>query len=210
MTNRVNKACKYFPCHKGLEDCTFCYCPFYPCLDAKRGNYIYSQKINKDIWSCQDCNWIHKKSVVDRIFDLIRSNKNIFESQFKKINTKNIGIIILSHGSKLKKANLLTCQIINSIKEKTAIKNVRPAYLQSVKPGLSETVSSLVRKGCKKVIIVPFFLLNGNHVTRDLPRAIQKEKERFPKIEFEYAKNIGQDSRVIEIILDRIREAIKQ
>lgn len=26
-----NRECKYFPCHKGLEDfnCLFCYCPLY-------------------------------------------------------------------------------------------------------------------------------------------------------------------------------------
>ena len=72
MVKRLNKACKYFPCHKGLEDCTFCYCPFYPCLDKKRGKYVYSG--NKAVWSCEDCNWIHKKKVVDGIFDLIRTN----------------------------------------------------------------------------------------------------------------------------------------
>ena len=73
MPKRLNKACKYFPCHKGLEDCTFCYCPFYPCLDKKRGKHVYSKK-NKAIWSCENCNWIHKKKVVDKIFDLIRKN----------------------------------------------------------------------------------------------------------------------------------------
>src|SRR3989338_10394354 len=91
ISNRVNKSCKYFPCHTKLEDCTFCYCSFYPCLDNKRGNYVHSQKLNKDIWSCQNCNWIHKREVVDEIFELIRNNKNFLEPQKKINSSKNIG-----------------------------------------------------------------------------------------------------------------------
>lgn len=73
MSKRLNKACKYFPCHKGLEDCTFCYCPFYPCRNKKLGRNVYPK--GKAIWSCADCAWIHKKKVVDEIFELIKRNK---------------------------------------------------------------------------------------------------------------------------------------
>ncbi|TAN60140.1 hypothetical protein EPN16_05810, partial [bacterium] len=37
---RVNRACKYFPCHQNLEDCAFCYCPFYPCREKGLGEYV--------------------------------------------------------------------------------------------------------------------------------------------------------------------------
>lgn len=70
MVQRINEACKFFPCHKDMEDCTFCYCPFYPCKKETLGAYV---KIgNKRIWDCSNCAWIHQKDVVDRIFELIR------------------------------------------------------------------------------------------------------------------------------------------
>lgn len=84
MVKRLNKACSYFPCHKRLEDCTFCYCPFYPCLDKNLGGYIYSKRPRKKIWSCRDCDWIHNKKVVDRIFKLIK------ESGLREIPTKKM------------------------------------------------------------------------------------------------------------------------
>jgi precorrin-3B C17-methyltransferase len=68
---RLNEACKHFPCHKNLEDCTFCYCPFYACGNHKRGKYIELKDDNgiiKTIWDCSKCEWIHKKSVVNKIF----------------------------------------------------------------------------------------------------------------------------------------------
>ena len=48
--------CEYLPCHKELEACDFCYCPFYPCADGLTGGEWIK---NKDVWSCQHCDWIH-------------------------------------------------------------------------------------------------------------------------------------------------------
>ena len=48
--------CDYLPCHKTLEACDFCYCPFYPCADGITGGEWIK---DKDVWSCQHCDWIH-------------------------------------------------------------------------------------------------------------------------------------------------------
>ena len=48
--------CEYLPCHKALEACDFCYCPFYPCADGLTGGEWIK---DKDVWSCQHCDWIH-------------------------------------------------------------------------------------------------------------------------------------------------------
>ena len=77
---RINFACKYYPCHNNLEDCTFCHCPFYPCHDKTKGGKFIKEL---SIWDCSDCNYIHKKIVVDKLFKLIR----LMEDDF--INGKN-------------------------------------------------------------------------------------------------------------------------
>ena len=46
----------YLPCHKELEACDFCYCPFYPCADGVTGGEWIKEK---NVWSCQYCDWIH-------------------------------------------------------------------------------------------------------------------------------------------------------
>ena len=52
----IDYDCEYLPCHKELEACDFCYCPFYPCADAVTGGEWIK---GKNIWSCQYCDWIH-------------------------------------------------------------------------------------------------------------------------------------------------------
>ena len=55
-----NRECKYFPCHKGLENfnCMFCYCPMYSkekCL----GNPSYIDKGDRVIKDCSKCVFPH-------------------------------------------------------------------------------------------------------------------------------------------------------
>lgn len=71
----ANYECKYYPCHFAGQDCSFCYCPFYPCLNYDFGGEM---KINEKgyIWSCQNCWWIHEKeNVEDIIFSLSKYPK---------------------------------------------------------------------------------------------------------------------------------------
>ena len=57
-----NKACAYHPCHFTGQDCTFCYCPFYPCNDTTFGNELTGKRGNK-VWACSDCLFIHRPEV---------------------------------------------------------------------------------------------------------------------------------------------------
>lgn len=203
---RINKACAYFPCHKNLEDCTFCYCPFYPCENDALGKFIFT-KDRRKIWSCMDCSWIHRKKVVDAILKQVRSGFIKPDKNTRKPKAANTGIIILGHGSKLKRANDSLYKIIKEIKG-CGFKVIEPAFLQLHNPALHESVGRIIQKGCQNIIIVPFFLFMGNHVKRDVPKIIEKEKKLYPGVNFIYTRNIGSDHRITGIVLDCISEAL--
>jgi precorrin-3B C17-methyltransferase len=59
-----NKECEFYPCHSHPQNCTFCYCPFYPCGDSSTGGKWIK---NKGVWSCEDCEWIHRDKTVECI-----------------------------------------------------------------------------------------------------------------------------------------------
>jgi len=56
--------CEFYPCHHHQQNCTFCYCPFYPCGDSSTGGYWIKEK---RIWSCEGCTWIHQNDTVQCI-----------------------------------------------------------------------------------------------------------------------------------------------
>lgn len=65
-----NHECPYHPSHFTGQDCTFCYCPFYPCNDNQLGQMIISRR-EKEIWACTYCLFIHRPEVAKFIMSEI-------------------------------------------------------------------------------------------------------------------------------------------
>lgn len=63
--NRGRK-CKYYPCHFEDQDCTYCFCPFYPCEDETKGGFIVG-KTGKNVWTCINCEEVHNLEIVEKI-----------------------------------------------------------------------------------------------------------------------------------------------
>ena len=65
-----NRACEFFPCHKGIGEsdfnCLFCYCPLYALGDKCGGNFTYLENGIKD---CSNCRIPHRKENYDRIME---------------------------------------------------------------------------------------------------------------------------------------------
>ncbi len=57
-----NGTCDYNPCHFTGQDCTFCFCPFYPCNDTDLGSELIGKRGQK-VWNCTDCLFIHRTPV---------------------------------------------------------------------------------------------------------------------------------------------------
>ena len=77
--------CEYLPCHKELEACDFCYCPFYPCADGLTGGEWIKEK---DVWSCQHCDWIHLEEpcqAVRKGLEDILEDKNDLKTQHMEL-----------------------------------------------------------------------------------------------------------------------------
>jgi Zn-finger protein len=54
----IKKDCKCYPCHKNMDDCSFCYCPLYPCRIKETGGKLY-----KGIWDCSNCTILHNTKI---------------------------------------------------------------------------------------------------------------------------------------------------
>lgn len=85
VTKGPDKKCDYFPCHDILEDCTFCYCPFYPCGDDTTGGIeIISTKTGKPVWSCKDCVFPHMNENSSTILEKLLTEKKKLEDISRK------------------------------------------------------------------------------------------------------------------------------
>lgn len=99
-----NLNCPYYPSHFYGQDCTFCYCPFYPCEDTLFGKFKISKR-GKDVWDCSDCLFIHRNEVAKFVMDSIREVgiddcddkiiKKIFNEAKKKLWNRGKAFMVL-------------------------------------------------------------------------------------------------------------------
>ncbi len=62
--------CNYYPSFEG-QDCTFCFCPFYPCQDGRtEGKWITGSSGN-EVWSCLECRVVHEPAVVEKMITVL-------------------------------------------------------------------------------------------------------------------------------------------
>lgn len=65
------KTCEYYPCHFEGQNCTFCFCPFYPCENEKTGGKWIKRSRGGRVWSCVDCHLVHKTEIAQKVLDCL-------------------------------------------------------------------------------------------------------------------------------------------
>lgn len=78
-----NTDCDYYPCHFEGQDCTFCFCPFYPCEDSRTGGSWVESSSGGKVWSCLNCNIVHEEKVVDELLSVFTTD-GLDEKSIKK------------------------------------------------------------------------------------------------------------------------------
>ena len=74
------------------------------------------------------------------------------------------------------------------------------AFLELMEPGLDLAVENLAARGCTAIRVVPVFLGQGGHVREDLPAALDRVRERHPRLAIDLRQAVGEDEAVLERI----------
>jgi Zn-finger protein len=71
--------CEKFPCHSLEQDCSLCFCPFYPCGDPRTGG-----REEGGVWCCEPCAIIHRPTVAAMVLDALMNGEAV-SSVWKKL-----------------------------------------------------------------------------------------------------------------------------
>ncbi|MGH9520140.1 MAG: SAM-dependent methyltransferase, partial [Terriglobales bacterium] len=114
-------------------------------------------------------------------------------------------LILLAHGSPLPGWQ----SEVNALAGSLAIPGqfVGAAYLPPVQPSLTAAVARAAAAGAERVVVVPYFLAAGLHVTRDLPKLVEMARDAFPQLEIRLAECLQGHPALRAAILARAGEA---
>jgi sirohydrochlorin ferrochelatase len=116
-------------------------------------------------------------------------------------------LLIVGHGSKSKEAVAIFEKIVKTVKDKSNYNFVFGAHMELASPDIEETVKIIAGKNISQIIIIPYFLYEGNHIKHDIPEIIEKLKIQYPNIIFKFGKPIGFEPVLADILIKRAQEA---
>lgn len=121
---------------------------------------------------------------------------------------KDMGIIILGHGSRVRKAGGDMEKIAELLKEKFDYAVVDYCFMSRLGPHFPETLEKMVAGGAKHVMVIPYFLHTGLHIRLDIPEMMQHEAEKYPGVKIQLGSNLGFDESLAALVAKRIEESM--
>lgn len=69
--------------------------------------------------------------------------------------------------------------------------------MELAEPSIGEAVAKCVSEGYKKVVVAPYFLSRGRHITTDIPAMVAEAQKAHPEVSCVIAEPIGMSSRLL-------------
>ena len=115
------------------------------------------------------------------------------------------GILILAHGSRVQTTKDTINEVVEKVRKKITDMPIVIAYMEFCDENIEYGIKTLVDKGVTEIKAVPYFLFEGIHIREDIPNEIGEILKNYPNVKLEMGSTLGVDSRLADILVDRIR-----
>lgn len=118
------------------------------------------------------------------------------------------GILIAAHGSKVKEVNEEFFKLIELV-NKNVDKVVYGANLSLTPPFIDSTIDTMVSEGVEEIVLVPYFLNNGKHVSEHIPEIVKNKTEEYKSknIKITQTSSLCLNSFIVEALTDIISKS---
>jgi sirohydrochlorin ferrochelatase len=120
---------------------------------------------------------------------------------------KVTAVLLIAHGSRQAGANEDLQRLAERVAAGSEFLWVQPSFLELAEPDIAKGAELCVEHGARRVLMIPYFLSQGTHLTRDLARARDELAGRYRGVEFHLAPPLGPDPLLDRLVWERIRQA---
>ncbi len=113
-------------------------------------------------------------------------------------------LLIVAHGSRREASNDEVRELVSKVRKvATDFSSVEAGFLELAEPLIPDGIRNAIASGHKHVVVLPYFLSAGRHVTEDIPADIQSVQKDFPDIKIELAPYVGAADGIVNLLLDQ-------
>ncbi|BAM03818.1 CbiX/SirB N-terminal domain-containing protein [Phycisphaera mikurensis] len=116
-----------------------------------------------------------------------------------------IGVIIVDHGSRRAQSNASLEEVARLFAQRFSdAPIVEAAHMELAMPDIAAAYDACVRRGARRIVILPFFLAQGKHWTRDIPSLTSQAAEKHPGTAYQIAEPLGIDDLILDLLKKRL------
>ena len=123
-------------------------------------------------------------------------------------NFAQSAVILIAHGSRRDEANNELHDLVGRLRAKLPDLWIEPAFLEIARPDIDAAANRCIAQGARTVLLVPYFLSMGVHLTRDLTDACVRLQAAHPDSKISLAPPLGPDELLDVLVLRRIQGGI--
>lgn len=116
-------------------------------------------------------------------------------------------VLLIAHGSRRDAANQDLVKLAEMLRKRGLFPIIEISYLELAEPTIPEAAARCVEAGAHEVLMLPYFLSAGVHVQNDLEQFRSEFSARYPETGFRLCSHLGLHPLMLEIVLDRLKEA---
>ncbi len=112
-------------------------------------------------------------------------------------------LLLVAHGSRREASNEEVRRLAQRLAERAAgtYDRVEAAFLELAEPSIPESIRRCAEAGATEVVVLPYFLSAGRHVSRDIPDAVKMAEKALPDLAVRLTPYLGAADGVVELLL---------
>ena len=115
-------------------------------------------------------------------------------------------ILLVGRGSSDPSANSNVAKLARLLWEKIRSRWMEFCFIGVTEPSYPEGIVRCLALGAKKIYVIPYFLFTGVLIKR-MKEVLEEFRTKHPDVEFHLGDYLGWDRRLVNVLLDRMREA---
>ena len=116
-------------------------------------------------------------------------------------------LILFAHGSAIGPANAAVERVAQELSRRAGCP-AHAAFLEKAQPDLAAAIAQAADAGAIRVIIIPYFLTMGTHISKDLPALAHQQQARCPGLKVLIASPMEGHPLLLDLLVDRMRSAL--
>lgn len=118
-------------------------------------------------------------------------------------NNDTTRILLVGHGSPRAEANESFIAMAGRVEARLG-SPVLPTFFSLARPSITDRVAELAAQGVRHIVIMPYFLYTGQHVSRDIPALLAQCNQTHPDVRIDVLATLDGEPSLVETVAERL------